>query len=101
MRRFTSAAACVVFVGFGAVQWDYGAALFVVALTFTALGQLATKWIMARLGGRSSVIVFAMAAILGISAVLLGLQGMVDSRAAFAAHRAWDWGSVCGHGSHT
>lgn len=48
-RRFTSASAACVFISFGAVMWDYAAVLFAIALVFTAVGQLATKWIMRRM----------------------------------------------------
>ncbi len=88
------------FISFGAVQWDYAGMLFLCALIFTAVGQLGTKWLMRRMHGRSSIIIFAMAAILGCSAVVLGVQGGLVSRAAFLGHHAWDWGSVCGSSAH-
>ncbi len=95
MILFTSAAASLVFISFGAVQWDYAAALFALALVFTALGQMGTTWLLRRTHGRSSIIVFSMAAILGASAMVLGVQGALVSRQAFEAHIEWDWGSVC------
>ncbi|GAB4818572.1 hypothetical protein N2152v2_005618 [Parachlorella kessleri] len=96
MILFTSAAASVASASFGAVQWDYAAALFSCALLSTAIGQLATKHLVRQLGGRSSVIVYAMAAVLGASAVVLGVQGGMVTSEAFDQHIVWLWGSVCG-----
>ena len=75
------------------------AALFCFSLVGTALGQLGTMWLLARLRGRSSVVVFAMAAILGLSAAMLGVQGGGAAADAFRAGRAWAWGSICGSAS--
>lgn len=80
------------------VQWDYGLALFSLALAATAVGHLATKRIIESSGGRSSVIVFVMAAVLGVSAVVLGVEGLTAGLAAFEQHRAWEWGSMCSEG---
>lgn len=96
---FTSAAASTVFISYGSVQWDYGAALFACGLLFTAAGQWTTMWVMRRLRGRASFIVFCMAAILGASAAALGVQAVGDTRHAFAEGAAWQWGSICG-GAH-
>ncbi len=93
--RFTSAAASLASVSFGAVQWDYATALFGCSLVSTVAGQLATKHIIRRLHGRSSVIIFGMAAVLGASTLVLAVQGSFDSLAAFERHIAWAWGSVC------
>ena len=48
------------------------------------------------LQGRSSIIVFCMAAVLGASSLLLGAEGLAASHAAFQQGTAWAWGTVCG-----
>ena len=93
--RFTSAAASTVFISFGAVMWDYAAVLFALALVFTAVGQLATRSIVRRMHGRSSIIVFAMAATLGCSAAVLGVQGVIAGWQAIRRHDAWQFGTIC------
>lgn len=92
---FTSASASVVFISFGAVQWDYAAALFALGLVCTAAGQLLVLWVNSHLRSRSLLVVI-MASVLGISAVVLAAQGVHVTRAAWQAGTQWAWHDICG-----
>lgn len=67
MIMFTSAAACAVYISFGAVRRDYGSVLFLIGAAFTSIGLTLVSRAVAHLG-RRSVIVVTMAVLLGVSA---------------------------------
>lgn len=97
MILFTSVSASVVFISLGAVPPDYGVALALLGLLFTAVGQGLVLILQARSGSRS-LIVWIMTAAMGISTVFLLGQGIETTVAAFKEHTEWDFGGVCGHG---
>lgn len=91
---FTSSAASVVFISFGVVPWDYAGLLFGVGLVSTAAGQLAVLWVCRHLRSRS-LLVWLMAAVLGLSSVALAVQGVRSTAAAAAAHDLWHFHGIC------
>ena len=95
MILFTSASASVVFVSFGALPLDYGAALFGLGAASTAAGHLITSWAARRLRSKT-LIVELMAAFMALSAVVLAAQGGLVTRTALRDGTLWRWGSVCG-----
>jgi uncharacterized membrane protein YfcA len=95
MIFFTSASASVVFISFGAVQWDYAAMLFTMGLVSTAVGQLLVMWVNRHLRSRS-LLVFIMASVLGISSIALAVQGTQATAAAAARHDLWHFHGICG-----
>uniref|UniRef100_A0A1D2ABD3 Uncharacterized protein n=2 Tax=Auxenochlorella protothecoides TaxID=3075 RepID=A0A1D2ABD3_AUXPR len=99
MILFTSVSASVVFVSLGAVPLDYGLALAALGLVFTALGQGLVFWLSAKSGSRA-LIVWIMAAAMGISTAILLLQGGTMTWHAFLHHALWVFGGVCGKTSH-
>jgi uncharacterized membrane protein YfcA len=95
MIWFTSCSAAVVFISFGAVQWDYAAACFALGLVSTVAGQLAMMWVSRHLRSRS-LLVFLMAAVLGLSCLALAAQGWQATLAAAHSGALWQFHDVCG-----
>jgi uncharacterized membrane protein YfcA len=97
MILFTSAGASLFFYNAGFLQRDYATALLAVAFCVTAGGQVASQWLVHALG-RRSVIVFLMAAMMVVAAVVAGVQSAFAVRAAVRDHDLWEWGSICSLG---
>jgi uncharacterized membrane protein YfcA len=95
MIFFTSVSASVVFISFGAVQWDYAAVLLVLGVVATAVGQLLVLWVNRHLRSRS-LLVAVMAAVLGVSSVALAVQGGRATVLAARAHELWHFHAICG-----
>ena len=95
MILFTSLSAAVVYISFGALQWDYGVVLFALGLIATSAGQLLVIWLRRHVRSRSLVVVI-MAVVLGVSTVALAVQGARDTAAAAAAGTLWRFHSICG-----
>lgn len=95
MILFTSVSAAIVYVSFGAVQWDYAAACFALGLLATVAGQLLAMWANRRLKSRS-LIVGGMAAVLGISMAALAAQAAAAGVAAARAGTLWQFRDICG-----
>ena len=98
MIFFTSLAASVVFVSFGAIRWDYGVIFLALGLAFTTAGQLLTFALKRRSSGRTNLIVVIMALVLGLSAVALAVQGVLLTIDAEQSASLWDWGKICTSG---
>lgn len=97
MILFTSVSASVVFISLGVVPPDYGVALALLGLVFTAVGQALVIFLQARSGSRS-LIVWIMTWAMGVSTVFLLGQGLSTTLKTFHAHQEWDFGGICGHG---
>lgn len=78
MILYTASAATVTYATFGQVKWDWAGILFCVGLVFTSVGQTLVNSYIARTG-RASIIVFIIAAIVGLSTLLMGYQSIVIS----------------------
>lgn len=76
-------------------QWDYAALCFALGVLSTAAGQLLVLWVSRHLRSRS-LLVFLMAAVLGISCVALGIQGAQATAAAARSGSLWAFHDVCG-----
>ena len=76
-------------------QWDYAALCFALGVLSTAAGQLLVLWAARRLQSRS-LLVFVMAAVLGLSCVALGIQGVHATAAAARSGSLWAFHDVCG-----
>lgn len=94
MIMFTAASAAVVYTSFGSISWDYGLALACVGFGVTLAGQLAMHRLMKTLK-RRSVIVFAMAAMLVLSAAAVGAQAFYAVFEAARGHTLGLWGHIC------
>merc|ERR1711865_844510 len=75
MILFTSGAASVSFALFGLLQLDYSAFFFLLGLVFTYIGQKLSSWAISK-GGRSSIIIFIIAAIICASTILMTIEGV-------------------------
>ena len=95
MIFFTSMSASVIFISFGALPRDYGTGLFLVGAVFTATGHLLTGLLQKHLKTRS-LIVWIMAFTMGLSAVVLAVQGGMAVKHAVNDHDLWYWGNICG-----
>lgn len=93
---FTASAASVVFISFGAVQWDYALVLFALGVGSTAAGQLLVMWVSRHVRSRA-LLVAIMAVVLGASALALGAQGGAATAAAARHGELWQFHDVCGH----
>lgn len=94
MIMFTSISASTVYVGFGAVKADYGIALFLIGLGVTMVGQLAAHQMMTKLK-RRSIVVFSMATLLTLAAVVMVAEAAVETASAVRQGALLDWGSIC------
>lgn len=98
MILFTAAASFVVYLSFGLYPWDYAVPLMAIGFLATLAGQLATSWLV-RAVGRRSLIIFVMAALLGIASVVMvyqsGSQVASVARQAAEAAKLTGFGSIC------
>jgi len=78
MILYTTASATVTYAAFDLIAWNFAAVLFPIGMIFTALGQVMVNGYIKRTG-RSSVIVFVIAGIVGLSTLLMGYQSIVSS----------------------
>jgi uncharacterized membrane protein YfcA len=76
MIFFTTFTACVQFVVFGLMQMDYAAFLFLVGIGATYVGQVVMDGALKRTG-RFSVIVLSIGIVVSLSAVFMGIEGML------------------------
>jgi hypothetical protein len=67
-------------------------------LVCTAVGQILVMWAHKHIQTRS-LLVFLMAAVLGISCVALAVESVLTTRAAAAAHSLWHFHGICGNHS--
>ena len=77
MIMFTSFTALTSFYVFGLLLEDYAAVGFVMGLGVTVLGQVGLNMLIKKLG-RDSLIVFSVAAVVGVSAMLMGTHSLIS-----------------------
>jgi len=94
MIVFTSTSASIVFLSFGNLPLNYAAAVFIVGIVFTMLGQVACYMLMRALG-RRSVIVFAMAALMVLSVAVTIYESVIGIISATQHHHLWRFGHLC------
>jgi len=93
MIAFTASSATVTYASFGNVAWDFAGVLVVLGLVFTSIGQYIVNGYVARTG-RSSVIVFIIATIVGVSTLLMGYESGLLAYHDIEHDKA-GWGSLC------
>jgi len=76
MIMYTSFTALTSFYVFGLVIEDYALAGFVMGIAVTAVGQVGITELIKKLG-RDSIIIFSVAAVVGVSAVLMGTHSFM------------------------
>jgi surface polysaccharide O-acyltransferase-like enzyme len=77
MILFTSFTATTSFYIFDVLNVEYGMYLFVIGFVFTSLGQYGLMMLMQKYN-RNSYIIFSIGAVVGLSAILMGLQSAVS-----------------------
>ena len=95
MILFTSLSASVIFISFGTLPLHYGAVMFSVGALFTGVGHLLIGILNRKLKTKS-LLVWVMAAVMGLSCVVLAIQGSIATKHAIAKGALWQWGTVCG-----
>eukprot|EP00617_Octactis_speculum_P026621 CAMPEP_0185769210 /NCGR_PEP_ID=MMETSP1174-20130828/53437_1 /TAXON_ID=35687 /ORGANISM="Dictyocha speculum, Strain CCMP1381" /LENGTH=495 /DNA_ID=CAMNT_0028454193 /DNA_START=17 /DNA_END=1504 /DNA_ORIENTATION=+ len=73
MIVFTSAAACVTYVSFGMLRYDYGIPMFCLGFFTTLIGQCGLNMIMKK-NKRPSLIILSIGFVVAISTVLMGTR---------------------------
>lgn len=73
MIIFTSAAACVTYVTFGMLRYDYAIPMFFVGFCTTFIGQCGLNAIMKK-NKRPSLIILSIGAVVGLSTILMGTK---------------------------
>ena len=76
MIMYTSFTATTSFFVFGLIKMDYAMVCTVMGLLLTYVGQLGLSAIIKKLG-RDSLIIFSIAGVVGLSALLMGFHSMV------------------------
>lgn len=77
MILFTSFTATTSFYIFDLLVYDYALWLFLIGFAFTSIGQFGLTYLM-RKYNRNSYIIFSIGAVVGLSAVLMGLQSVIS-----------------------
>ena len=77
MIMYTSFTAMTSFYVFGLLIEDYAAVCFVLGMAVTFVGQVGLTMLIKKLG-RDSLIIFSVAAVVGLSAVLMGTHSCVS-----------------------
>lgn len=77
MIMYTSFTAMTSFYVFGLMKMDYAVICLIMGLVVTFVGQVGLTMIIKKLG-RDSLIIFSVAAVVGISAVLMGTHSMIQ-----------------------
>eukprot|EP00026_Physarum_polycephalum_P007771 Phypoly_transcript_07837.p1 GENE.Phypoly_transcript_07837~~Phypoly_transcript_07837.p1 ORF type:complete len:476 (+),score=19.90 Phypoly_transcript_07837:130-1557(+) len=91
MILFTSISASVQYIIIGSVMWDYGAVLFGIGLIASFAGQTLLYWLVERYN-RKSYIIFVIAVVIGVSAVLLIVSEVVDFTHSEGGDNRFKWG---------
>ena len=94
MILFTSSAASVLYLSFGAVPHDYAKLLFLAGALFTALGQSLVSRLVKKLN-RPSVIIITMAAMMVVSAAVVAFEAEELTRRAVASGSLGGRGHIC------
>jgi len=77
MILFTSFTATTSFYIFDLLIYDYAVWLFIIGFLFTSVGQYGLSYLMKRYN-RNSYIIFSIGAVVGLSALLMGLQSIIS-----------------------
>lgn len=77
MILFTSFTATTSFYIFDLLIYDYAVWLFLIGFVFTSAGQYGLTYLMKK-SNRNSYIIFSIGAVVGLSAVLMGLQSAIS-----------------------
>lgn len=77
MIMYTSFTATTSFFVFGLLRMDYAVPCLMMGLGVTAIGQMGLSMLIKQLG-RDSLIIFSIAAVVGLSAVLMGLHSVIS-----------------------
>lgn len=93
MIFFTSLTASTSFWVFGLVTMDYAVVLFVLGLIATAVGQVGVGYLVKKYN-RTSYIILSIGSIVALSAMLMGLQGLISLFSDGPSHT----GSICNAG---
>lgn len=93
MIFFTSLTASTSFWVFGLVRVDYAVPLFVLGLIATAIGQVGVGYLVKKYN-RTSYIILSIGSIVALSALLMGLQGVISLFSNGSSHS----GTICGAG---
>jgi uncharacterized membrane protein YfcA len=93
MIFFTSLTASTSFWVFGLVRVDYAIPLFVLGVLATAAGQLGVGYLVKKYN-RTSYIILSIGSVVALSALLMGLQGVISLFTNGPSHS----GSVCAAG---
>ena len=64
------------FIAFGTLTWDYALVLFCLGLVTTAVGQVGVSFLVKKYK-RSSLVALSIAAVVGLSTVLMALHGVM------------------------
>jgi len=96
MIFFTAGSASVSFALFGLLQKDYAMFFFTFGLIFTYIGQIVAENVIKRLG-RSSIVIFLIAAIILASTALMGIEGVRNVHETWKHHTTAQLG-LCGGG---
>ena len=94
MILFTSFTALTSFYVFGLLLEDYAAVGFVIGVAVTFVGQFGLTMLIKKLG-RDSLIVFSVAAVVGVSAVLMATHSVVSM---LKSQPDLAFGAVCSEG---
>merc|ERR1711998_753785 len=76
MIMYTSFTATTSFYVFGLLRMDYAVPCLIMGLSVTCVGQLGLAMLIKKLG-RDSLIIFSIAGVVGLSAVLMGLHSVI------------------------
>ncbi|KAK9864853.1 hypothetical protein WJX84_005030 [Apatococcus fuscideae] len=100
MILFTSLVGSLVFISFGAIDVDYGVAVFTVGLVSTLFGQFACYRLMQILK-RRSIPIFAMTGLMAMAMVGVWVQTSISTWDAARSGHILDTGTICGRpGQH-
>jgi len=77
MILFTSISASIQYILIGKIMWDYGIVLFSIGFVASLFGQTALNWLVAKYE-RKSYIIFVIALVIAVSAVLLVISEVVQ-----------------------
>eukprot|EP00884_Botryococcus_braunii_P020092 jgi/Botrbrau1/6767/Bobra.0057s0003.1 len=94
MICFTAASACVIYLSFGGIPYDYAGAVFAIGVLATLAGQVSTHWLVSHLN-RRSIIIIAMAVLMALSMVMSYYEAGVLWLAAIRDHALDQFHSIC------
>lgn len=94
MTLFTSSSSTIQFITFGRVPLDYGIMVFLVAMLASLVGQLSVLTFVRR-NKRNSIIIFVLAAVIGIATILLLVTGIIDIKEDYDEGKSFGFTALC------